>query len=225
MDPSQIEGVSLVVGAVEGLKDTAKQAVIGARNKLISMLRSHFRNDEDAVADLNVYVRRPTTENAESLAGHIVAAGIDRDEEILSTSRRLLDVAGSTATGAGSVASHIINQINTLGASGFIGGHHVHHHEKANSTPVVDWELFHLHGALFELRNVGTGPAYHVVLNAPGAVRFDPPNADLSEWPRGSGYEFFATGSLQTGHPRLVVRWADSPNESAHKTWERPLPR
>lgn len=229
MDPSQLEGASLIVGALaagatEGFKDTAKQAVIAARDKLIHMLRPRFHNDEDAVADLNVYLRRPTPENAEPLAGHIVAAGLDRDEEILSASRRLLDVAGPTATGAGSIAAQTISQINTNGAAGFVGGQHVHHHETTNPAPTADWDLFHLRGSIFELRNVGTGPAYDVVLNAPGAVRFDPPNEDLSEWPRGSGYEFFAAGSLQTGHPRLVVQWTNARNESAHQTWERPLP-
>lgn len=230
MDPSQLEAASLVIGALaagtaEGLKDTAKRSVIAARDKMISLLRSRLRNDEDAAADFNVYLRRPTAENAESLVSHIIAAGLDRDEEILAAARSLLEVAGQTTTGAGSIAARSVKQVNLNGSTGFLGGQHVHYHDAGAPTLSADWELFHLRGSVFELRNVGTSAAYDVVLDASGAVRFDPPNEDLSVWPRGSGYEFFAVGSLQTGHPRLIVRWKNAPEQSAHQTWERPLPR
>lgn len=230
MDPSQLEAASLVIsalgaGAAEGLKDTAKHAVIAARDKLISLLKSRLHNDEDAAADFNVYLRRPSPENAESLVSHIIAAGLDRDEEILAVARSLLGVAGQTATGEGSIAARSVKQVNLNGSAGFVGGQHVHYHDPSAPALSADWELFHLRGSVFELRNVGTSAAHDVVLDAPGAVRFEPPNEGLSVWPRGSGYEFFAVGSLQTGHPRLVVRWKNAPEQSAHQTWERPLPR
>lgn len=185
MDPSQLDGASLIVGALaagaaEGLKDTAKQAVIAFRDKLVHLLKPRFHDDEDAEADPNVYLRRPTPENAGPLAGHIVAAGLDRDEEILSSSRHLLDVAGPTATGAGSIAAQSIRQINTNGATGFFDGQHVHHHEASTPASAADGDVLHLRGSVFELRNVDTGSAHDAVLEAPGAVRFDPPDEDLS---------------------------------------------
>lgn len=230
MDPSQLDGVSLIIGALaagagEGIQEATKQAVLGARDKLTRLLKPRFRDNEDAAADLNVYLRRPTPANAELLAGHIVSAGLDRDQEILTVSRQLLELAGPTATGSGSLAAESINQINTNGGTGFVGGQHVHHHQTPISEPAADWDLLHVRGSLFELRNIGTGPAHDVILDAPGAVRFDAPDNTQSVWPRGSGHEFFAAGSLQSGHPRLVVQWKNTPDDPMHRTWERPLPR
>jgi len=47
-----------------------------ARDKLTGLLKSRFLTNEAAAADLNVYLRRPTPENAEPLAGHILEAGL-----------------------------------------------------------------------------------------------------------------------------------------------------
>jgi len=98
VDPSQLDGVSVIVGALaagagDGLKDVTKGAVTGAaysvgqglqaaRDKLAGLLKSRFHGNEDATADLNVYLRRPTPENAEPLAGHILQAGLDHDQQI-----------------------------------------------------------------------------------------------------------------------------------------------
>ena len=131
MDPSQLDGVSVIVGALaagagDGLKDVTKGAVTGAaysvgqglhaaRDKLAGLLKSRFHGNEDAAADLNVYLRRPTPENAEPLAGHILQAGLDHDQQILTAARRLLDAAGPTAIGPGSIAAESISQINKGG--------------------------------------------------------------------------------------------------------------
>jgi len=216
VDPSQLDGVSVIVGALaagagDGLKDVAKGAVTGAaysvgqglqaaRDKLAGLLKSRFHDNEDAAADLNVYLRRPTPENAEPLAGHILEAGLDHDQQILAAARQLLAAAGPTAIGPGSIAAGSISQINKDAGTGFVGGQHVHHHEASTPSPAADWELFHIRGSVFELRNVGSGTAHDVLLDAPGAVRFDPPGG-LSAWRPGSGRELFAVG-MQTGHRR-----------------------
>jgi len=240
VDPSQLDGVSIIVGALaagagDGLKDVTKGAVTGAaysvgqglqaaRDKLAGLLKSRFHGNEDATADLNVYLRRPTPENAEPLAGHILQAGLDHDQQILAAARQLLDAAGPTAIGPGSIAAESISQINKGGGTGFVGGQHVHHHGASTPAPAADWELVHIRGSVFELRNIGSGTAHDVLLDAPGAVRFDPPG-DLSAWGPGSGREFFAVGSAQTGHPRLVVRWKNAVSEPTPQSWERPLPQ
>jgi len=240
VDPSQLDGVSVIVGALaagagDGLKDVTKGAVTGAaysvgqglqaaRDKLAGLLKSRFHGNEDAAADLNVYLRRPTPENAEPLAGHILQAGLDHDQQILTAARQLLDAAGPTAIGPGSIAAESISQINKGGGTGFVGGQHVHHHGASTPAPAADWELVHIRGSVFELRNIGSGTAHDVLLDAPGAVRFDP-SGDLSAWGPGSGREFFAVGSAQTGHPRLVVRWKNAASEPTHQSWERPLPQ
>ncbi len=134
MDPSQLDGVSVIVGALaagagDGLKDVTKGAVTGAaysvgqglqaaRDKLAGLLKSRFHGNEDATADLNVYLRRPTPENAEPLAGHILRAGLDHDQQILTAARQLLDAAGPTAIGPGSIAAESISQINKGGGPG-----------------------------------------------------------------------------------------------------------
>jgi len=83
-----------------------------ARDKLTGLLKSRFLTNEDAAADLNVYLRRPTPENAEPLAGHILEAGLDRDQQILAAARQLLDASGPTVIGPGSIAAESISQIN-----------------------------------------------------------------------------------------------------------------
>lgn len=138
MDATQLDGVSLIVGALaagagDGLKDVAKDAVIGtthavgrgvqaAREKLVTLVKGRLSADEDAVADLNVYLRRPSPENAEMLSGHIVAAGLDHDETVIAAARELLGQAGPTAIGPGSVAGTIINSMNDGSGHTHIGG-------------------------------------------------------------------------------------------------------
>jgi len=174
VDPSQLDGVSVIVGALaagagDGLKDVAKGAVTGAaysvgqglqaaRDKLAGLLKSRFHDNEDAAADLNVYLRRPTPENAEPLAGHILEAGLDHDQQILAAARQLLAAAGPTAIGPGSIAAGSISQINKDAGTGFIGGQHVHHHEASTPSPAADWELFHIRGWCSSSATSGPGP-------------------------------------------------------------------
>ena len=229
MDPSQLDGVSVIVGALaagagDGLKDVTKGAVTGAaysvgqglqaaRDKLAGMLKSRFHDNEDAAADLNVYLRRPTPENAAPLAGHIRDAGLDHDQQILAAARQLLDTAGPTAIGPGSIAAQSIGQINKDGSTGFVGGQHVHHHGASTQAPAADWELFHIRGSVFELRNVGSGTAHDVLLDAPGAVRFDPPE-DLSAWRPGRVASCLQSAACRPGIPGW---WCDGRTRPANR--------
>jgi len=131
-------------------------------------------------------------------------------------------IVGALAAGAGDGLKDVAKGAVTGAA--YSVGQGLHHHEASTPSPAADWELFHIRGSVFELRNVGSGTAHDVLLDAPGAVRFDPPGG-LSAWRPGSGRELFAVGSMQTGHPRLVVRWKNTASESTHQSWERPLPR
>lgn len=144
MDVTQLDGVSLIVGALaagagDGLGEVAKngvgrvahsvgQGLEAARDRLVNLLSARFRNNEDASADLNVYVRRPTAENAESLRDHLIHDKLHVDDDILTAAREVLDGAGPTATGPGSVVANILSQINKDGGTGFIGGVHTHNH-------------------------------------------------------------------------------------------------
>ncbi len=138
MDATQLDGVSLIVGALaagaaDGLKGAAKDAVIGtthavgrgvqaARERLVALLKGALGTHEDAMADLNVYLRRPSPENAEMLSSHILAAGLNRDETVLAAARELIGQAGPTAIGPGSVAGTIINSINNCSGHSHVGG-------------------------------------------------------------------------------------------------------
>lgn len=91
-------------------------------------------------------------------------------------------------------------------------------------TPAPSWEVRPIKGATFELVNSGTGPAYEVEVDAEQAVRFDGPD-DVAEWAPGSSERVFAIGSLQTGIPKLRVRWRNTPVDPTIHEWTRLLPK
>ena len=127
MDVGALDGVSVILGALavgagEGIAEVVKQAVLDLRDKL----KARFGGDEEAAADLSVYMRRPTPQNAEHLSGYLREHGLDQNREVLAVARAVLDAAGPTALGAGSVAATVINQSIHDHGKGFIGG--THHH-------------------------------------------------------------------------------------------------
>jgi hypothetical protein len=83
------------------------------------------------------------------------------------------------------------------------------------------WEVTHLRGRRYQLRNSGATDAYDVRVGAERAVRFDPP-VGAATWTAGSGRELLAAGSLQTGHPVLTVKWRDE-SDAGLRTWSMPL--
>lgn len=113
-------------------------------------------------------------------------------------------------------------QVNQDGGIGFIGGIHTHRHAAAPVAEFVRWEIHPIRGRLFELRNIGDANAHDVEVSAEHAVRFTPPDPG-GTWTAGSGQEFFAAGSHQTGHPVIVVTWRD--DAGVRLSWTRPLPR
>ncbi|MDT0169569.1 hypothetical protein [Pseudarthrobacter sp. BRE9] len=138
MDVSQLDGLSLILGALaagagEGLHEAAKETATGAaqalrqglqsaRDKLLMLIKKEFVDNEEATADLNVYVRRPSVENAQALSGHILAAGLDRSEDIQAAAREVLHHSTSAAIGPGAVASQIISTTNSGSGSSHVGG-------------------------------------------------------------------------------------------------------
>jgi hypothetical protein len=142
MDPTQLDGISLILGALaagagsglkDGAKDLAKDAVTGtahvlgdgyrtARDKLVAFLRSKFGEDEDALADLNIMVRRPDPAAAEALAAQLTRVGLDHDRLALNLARDAVQQAGPMAFGAGSVAATVINSVNTGSGHSHVGG-------------------------------------------------------------------------------------------------------
>lgn len=138
MDPSQLDAVSLIVGALaagagDGVKDVTKgtvvraansvsQGALAARQKLVGLVRDRFGDDEDAAADLNVYLRRPSLENAEVLSDHILGSGLDHDQEVLDAAGEVLNQVGPMAIGPGSVAGTIISSMNAGAGQSHIGG-------------------------------------------------------------------------------------------------------
>lgn len=230
MDAGSMDAVSAVLGAMaasagagagDAIKDMTKATITGIRDRLISAVRRRLKKDPVGDAKLTVYAAEPTVANGEALQGHLVAADLDYDPQILTLARELIAAVGPAALGDGSVAAQIINQTNTQGGTGFIGGHHVHHHTRETSRQ-ARWEVLHIKGGLFELRNAGDVRAHDVQVTVENAVRFDSPRAD-AQWPAGSGHEFLAIGSAQTGHPDITVTWRDDLGE--RHSWTRPLPR
>lgn len=208
-------------GAGDALKDMTKSAITGSRDRLVKLVRRGLKQDPLGEAKLTVYAADPTPANAQALRGHLRAAGIDHDSDVLNLAHEVLTIAGPAALAPGSVAASVINQINKEGGTGFIGGQHVHHH-LARQTPKVTWELHSVRGSVFELRNAGDGNAHDVVVTAENALRFDPPES-AGAWGPGTGREFFAAGSWQTGHPTIRVEWRTDLGEQ--RAWSRPLPR
>lgn len=135
MDLSQVDGVSAILaalaayggaGAGAGVSEVARDAVTGARDKLVDMMRRRFdrRFGKGSVADarLTVYAADPTDANAQALRDDIVSAGLDLDEELVATAREVLQHAGPSALGPGSIAGEIITSINTGPGHSHIGG-------------------------------------------------------------------------------------------------------
>lgn len=131
VDVNQIDGVSAILGALaasasggalDGIKDLTKDAVLGVRDKFVTLVRDRLKKDALGEAKLIVYVAEPTPTSAEALRGHIVKAGLDRDEEILALARQVLRDGGALATGSGSVAAAVITATSTHGGHTHIGG-------------------------------------------------------------------------------------------------------
>lgn len=144
MDATQLDGVSVVLGAIaasaragagDAVKDMTKAAIVETRDRLAALLRRRLQGDPVGDAKLTVYTADPTPANGQALQGHLVDAGIDADEEILTLAREVLQAVGPAALAPGAVAANVISQINKDGGTGFIGGQHVHHHGVAATSP------------------------------------------------------------------------------------------
>ncbi len=127
VDAAMVDGASAILGALAagasaGLTEAAKQGVIDLRDKL----KARFKGNDEATSDLNVFARRPTPENAESLAYHIKSHDLDRDEQIVAAACEILQSARATAVGPGSVSALSITQNVHDHGVGFIGGSHTH---------------------------------------------------------------------------------------------------
>jgi hypothetical protein len=134
VDVSQLDGVSVILGALaagaeDSVKELAKGTVTGAahavgqgRDRLVGMLRRGLRKDPLGDAKLTVYSVEPTPGNAEALRSHVIDGGLDRDPDILAAAHELLNAAGPSAIGPGSVAASIIHQEITGGGHTHIGG-------------------------------------------------------------------------------------------------------
>ncbi len=232
MDASQLDAVSAVLGAIaasagagagEAVKDMTKSAITGTRDRLVAMVRRRLTKDPVGDAKLTVYAAEPTPANGQALHGHLVDAGVGQDQKIEALARELLAAAGPSSLGEGSLAATIISMVINDHGTGYQGGYHVHHNYGGRAPAgQVRWELLPVRGQIFELRNAGDAPALEVAVAADSAVSLDPPETG-GAWEPGSGREFFAAGSLQTGHPTVTVTWREESGE--RHTWTGPLPR
>lgn len=131
MDPTQLDAVSAILGALaasgvdgvkEGVKDLAHDAVGGARDRLMSLLRNRFQEDNLASAKLTVYADDPSAANAELLRPHIIDWRLDRDDDVVTAAREVLAHAGPTAIGSGSVAATVIQAHSSGSGHSHVGG-------------------------------------------------------------------------------------------------------
>jgi hypothetical protein len=190
MEVAQLDGISAVLGALaasagagvgDAVKDMAKSTVTGARDRLVARVRGRLKKDPVGDAKLTVYTAEPIPSNGQALQGHLIDAGVDQDEEILTLAREILHAAGPAALAPGSTAANVIQQINKDGGTGFIGGQHVHHHG-TQPAPRATWELFRLAGDGYELRNTGSATATDVTIEANVNLSWaTPPERDIAD--------------------------------------------
>jgi len=231
MDVAQLDAVSAVLGAIAAsagagagdvVKDMTKTAITATRDRLVALLRGRLTKDPVGDAKLTVYAAEPTPANGQALQGHLVDAGIEYDQEVLTLARELLHAAGPAALAPGSIAANVINQVNKDGGTGFIGGQHVHHHGTRPQTDRVTWDLFRLVGDGYELRNTGTAMATDVEIAANVEMIWPtPPDRDI---PAGSSVMFISSPSLADPSPVLTVSWFRSGSPERQR-WQRPFPR
>lgn len=230
MDAGQLDAVSAVLGAIaasagagagDAIKDMTKASITGIRDRLVTAVRRRLAKDPVGDAKLTVYAAEPTIENGQALRGHLVDADLDQDPQILILARELIAAAGPTAVGPGSIAAQVINQTNTHGGTGFVGGQHVHHHSTP-ATGQVSWEVYRLTGDGYELRNTGTAAAVNVTVKA--NVELAWPTPLPRDIPPGSSVMFICSPSLADPSPVLTVT-ADATGSAGRQPWQRPLPR
>ena len=229
MDAGQLDAVSAVLGAIaasagagagDAVKEITKGAITETRDRLVALVRGRLKKDPVGDAKLTVYAAEPTPANGQALHPHLLDAGVDHDQEILTLARDLLTVAGPAALAPGSVAANVINQVNKDGGTGFIGGQHVHHHATPTA-PQVNWELYRLAGHGYELRNTGTATATDVDITA--TVELGWPTSADQEIPAGSSTMFICDPSLADPSPVLTVSYTAA-GHPERRRWQRPLP-
>jgi hypothetical protein len=84
--------VALAAGVGEGVKDTAKAAVVDAYAALKGLLGRRLAQRPDAQAALEAAVDDPATWHAQ-LGDDLTVSGADRDQEVLAAAQRLLEAA------------------------------------------------------------------------------------------------------------------------------------
>jgi len=225
-----VDGISVVLGAIaasasagagDAIRDITKGAITGTRDRLLELVRRRLTKDAVGDAKLTVYAAEPTPANGQALQGHLIDAGVDQDQEILTLAREVLAAAGPAALAPGSVAANMINQINKDGGTGFVGGQHVHHHAPA-APAHVDWELLRLEGDGYELRNTGTAVARDVTVAA--NVELIWPTHQDREITPGSSVMFICSPSLADPSPILTVT-CTAAGTTGRQRWQRPLPQ
>lgn len=230
MDIGNLDVVSAVLGALatsagagagDAVRDMTKSSITGTRDRLIALVRERMKEDPVGDAKLIVYGAEPTPHNGKALQGHLVDAGLEQDAQILTLARELIAAAGPPALAPGSVAARVINQTNTHGGTGFIGGQHVHHHD----TPAaghVSWELCRLEGDGYELRNAGTALATGVTITANVELAWPThPDRDI---PPGSSVMFICSPALSDPSPVITVT-STVGSTTDRQRWNRLLPR
>ena len=220
LDPQQVILGALAAGAQEGAKEFVKAEV----QHLVDKIKSKFGKDEEAQADLSVYTRRPTLENAEELNKHLALHRLDQDEDVVRNAREVLQQAGPTAVGEGSVAANVITQnIGPQGAAYVGGTHHVtNSYGQVDSRPQIQWQVTYYQGDAYLLENIGYGTAFDVELDVPGAGRVDAPDEGGPIWGAGEGRTFLCALSFGGGST-LEVRYGTTQGGD-QKTWRRALP-
>lgn len=222
MDPSGVVLTAIAAGVENGLEDSAKDAI----SSLVGKIKNFFLGDEDALADLNRYSRKPSPELGEDVRAHLEAHGVGRDDELVAEARSILEKVGPTATGAGSLAAGVVSQSVSGGGSAYAGGTHTitnNYNQPPSSPAAPKWSLTWHRGDKYMLENVGDGPAYDVTLEAPKAIRFDKPERDDPTWEAGDARTFLIAQSFNFGSGELVVTYAQSPGGEA-KVWRRDFP-
>lgn len=224
-----VDGVNAVLAAIaaaagagagDAVKDMTKGAISGTKDRLLALLRGRLKNDPVGDAKLTVYSAEPSPANGQALQGHLVDAGVDQDQEILTLAREVLAATGPAALAPGSVAANVISQLNKDGGIGFIGGQHVHNHQASHLANRVCWDLLRRASGKYELRNTGTAAASDVDISA--NVELGWPAQPEREISAGSSVMLVCEPSLADESPVLTVSYSVD-GSSERKTWRRPL--
>lgn len=211
IDGGSLIAAALATGAQTGATETVKAGVQLLKDKL----KSVFAGDDDALADLNRYARKPSSDVEEDLLRHLARYGMTQNQELADLAHQILENAGPRAAGDGAVAATNLAQTINGDGSAYVGGvHNTTNYLQAEPTRVAEprWEASRMKGSRYWLRNTGEAAAYNVKLEAKGFARFIPPENLDPTWHQGDARSFLGARTNVYPSRHLKIQYSVTPD-------------